>query len=832
MATKSVYRSIDLVNSVSKLISTNQLIRSKDRLLLATSGGQDSICLLVVLSQLTFQMSLHLSLFWCHHLWQIDSFLLMREMAKVSFLFQMDSCFVITSKPVHSELLARNWRHDCSSRISLFYNYHKVTLAHSGSDRVETILLNLMRGTGTTGLSPLRQTKTISENFLKKTKHISQFPHSSFFCWSSIFVAEGKIKENVDLSSFAVQSWRSTRIEEAEVLLRATVPCGSQPVRAVNSASLESIQFSVNICQVTISKNNNLLVLPIKFKSNSINYVNKCNSIKTPNKKWFHRISAAFSKKCHSALEQTQLHKNLFYPNSCAPLMQDIATVDSIDSCGSNLTIAPKNNICGSSTTETKKHDYDKSFQSGKFVPKKSGIFVRPLMSLNRFEIGKMCLFWKLPVYPDKSNQKVNFLRNRVRKQLLPTIKIFFNPRIENVLLQFAEIAVAENDYMNQIANKVLKKFLSSFYFRIGVTTLVPSKGFIPEVNAMPIQSSALSTKSSLLRAGLALQGGLKTIDCAHFVSNVTRLTKLIAPANRLTAATSMAKDWSHPLATRTASAKLEFYQFFWQELAKERSKSTESISVSTPLTWSMTSSVQSADLLSAPSRAVTRRALQQSDALARSRGLIAPLLRTRYVTAVSTKSSQCAARGTGRLTELTKTNSRPISCPRALSTSLTQPGFQRIFAKKSISCESSEVLFTQKVDNAKSKKTKGKFPFFMKRICLTSRITNSILHFATPADDISESNCNLLRHSESQLFARGLQRCLAEEKFDVIFTDNLIIHLNRFKIGTYSPFVISSLPLALQRRVAMLFLTNYLSGEIHYSQIENFLAIIKKGSS
>ena len=91
-------------------------------------------------------------------------------------------------------------------------------------------------------------------------------------------------------------------------------------------------------------------------------------------------------------------------------------------------------------------------------IRKKNSSRIRPLLLLNRFDIGKLCIYWQLPVYPDKSNQKLHFLRNRVRKQLIPIIKIFFNSRIEHVLLQFAEIFSAEDSYMNQITSTFFKK--------------------------------------------------------------------------------------------------------------------------------------------------------------------------------------------------------------------------------------------------------------------------------------------------------------------------------------------------------------------------------------
>ena len=182
MVAKSLYRSVDLINAVNKVIIANQLMKPNDRLLLSISGGQDSICLLVLFNQFYTQMELDLNLLWCHHLWQFDSFSLMRQITKLSFLFQFNSCFAITSKFVPSELLARNWRQNCSYRLCLFYNYCKIILAHSASDKAETILLNFLRGTGLTGLSPLHWTKQINEKSFKKEfgtnlqsgEHISQ----------------------------------------------------------------------------------------------------------------------------------------------------------------------------------------------------------------------------------------------------------------------------------------------------------------------------------------------------------------------------------------------------------------------------------------------------------------------------------------------------------------------------------------------------------------------------------------------------------------------------------------------------------------------------------
>ena len=81
----------------------------------------------------------------------------------------------------------------------------------------------------------------------------------------------------------------------------------------------------------------------------------------------------------------------------------------------------------------------------------------RPLLNMHRFEIRQFVRFWKLPIYSDQSNQKTNFLRNRIRKQLMPTLRIFFNPQIDAVLLNFVEIKKNEEWYFQNVLNRLLK---------------------------------------------------------------------------------------------------------------------------------------------------------------------------------------------------------------------------------------------------------------------------------------------------------------------------------------------------------------------------------------
>ena len=64
---------------------------------------------------------------------------------------------------------------------------------------------------------------------------------------------------------------------------------------------------------------------------------------------------------------------------------------------------------------------------------------VRPLINCSRRTITMACLLSQLPVYPDISNLKVRYSRNRIRKQMIPSIQFFFNPKVEKSLFKFSE---------------------------------------------------------------------------------------------------------------------------------------------------------------------------------------------------------------------------------------------------------------------------------------------------------------------------------------------------------------------------------------------------------
>ena len=103
-------------------------------------------------------------------------------------------------------------------------------------------------------------------------------------------------------------------------------------------------------------------------------------------------------------------------------------------------------------------------------------ILKRPLIQLSRFECFKFCEFWTLPIYPDITNLSFNSCRNRLRLQLIPYLKYFFNLNLNQRIKIFQELINIENQYFKSIIQKLIftesRNFPKIFKYQIFHTFL------------------------------------------------------------------------------------------------------------------------------------------------------------------------------------------------------------------------------------------------------------------------------------------------------------------------------------------------------------------------
>ena len=85
----------------------------------------------------------------------------------------------------------------------------------------------------------------------------------------------------------------------------------------------------------------------------------------------------------------------------------------------------------------------------------KSGIkLARPLISVNRSSIKEYADGNAVPFREDSSNSNPKFLRNKIRRKLIPYLKNNFNPEIQTSIRQSQNLVSTDSDYVKQSARE------------------------------------------------------------------------------------------------------------------------------------------------------------------------------------------------------------------------------------------------------------------------------------------------------------------------------------------------------------------------------------------
>ena len=293
---KKQLQDIHYLYKINNVILERNLLQPYQRILIAVSGGQDSICILKVLSLLKKKWMWKLGIVHCDHRWSSSSQLQVKHVARLAVSMEIDFYQPVSIKSVHKETVARHWRYNIIKTIAREHNYSIVITAHSGSDRIETLLYHLIRGSGLQGIQSINWKRQL--NFIR------------FILWK-------------------------TKINSSQIIVKRVIYCKTD-----------------------------------------------CFIIK---KKYIRYLE-----------------------------------------------------------------------------------LIRPLLGTTRSEIRNLLFLWNLPSWPDSSNQIIAIRRNRIRRQLMPYIRLHYNPKLDQALARWSEIVYAENIYLNRLTfmifSQIEVRINNSFY--------------------------------------------------------------------------------------------------------------------------------------------------------------------------------------------------------------------------------------------------------------------------------------------------------------------------------------------------------------------------------
>ncbi len=153
-------------NTIEENIINEKLIQNNDKILVAVSGGPDSMCLLTSLIELKelfnkkYNISYDISVAHVNHM--------IRKESEDEKIYVEDYCkkynipfyYLKEDVPNNSkknkmseESYGRKIRYEFFNKVAVNNGYNKIATAHNLDDDVETIFLNIIRGCGLNGLT-------------------------------------------------------------------------------------------------------------------------------------------------------------------------------------------------------------------------------------------------------------------------------------------------------------------------------------------------------------------------------------------------------------------------------------------------------------------------------------------------------------------------------------------------------------------------------------------------------------------------------------------------------------------------------------------------------
>jgi tRNA(Ile)-lysidine synthase len=188
-----------LENKVLETIKKYNLIEENDKLVLGVSGGPDSITMLTILNRLKEKLNFEMVVAHINHG--------IRENAKIDEAYVEKTCkslgiecFILqakvkelaTSQKRGLEETGRKVRYDFFDEVLKKVNANKIAIAHNKNDNSETMIMNVLRGSGINGLRGIeaKQGKYIRPLIETQRKEIEEF------------CEEEKLEPRIDESNF------------------------------------------------------------------------------------------------------------------------------------------------------------------------------------------------------------------------------------------------------------------------------------------------------------------------------------------------------------------------------------------------------------------------------------------------------------------------------------------------------------------------------------------------------------------------------------------------------------------------------------------------------
>lgn len=158
-------------NKVLETIKKYKLIDTNDKIVIGVSGGPDSICLLHILNELKTELNIEIFVAHINHMIRkeaeeettyVENFC--KHLGIQCFTKRIDIISKSKQEKIGVEESGRLARYSFFEEVLNSVQANKIATAHNANDNAETVLMNIFRGAGTSGLKgiePIRNNKFI-----------------------------------------------------------------------------------------------------------------------------------------------------------------------------------------------------------------------------------------------------------------------------------------------------------------------------------------------------------------------------------------------------------------------------------------------------------------------------------------------------------------------------------------------------------------------------------------------------------------------------------------------------------------------------------------------
>lgn len=187
-------------NKVIETIKKYKLIETGDKIVLGVSGGPDSISMLNILNEIKDEFDFKIYVAHINHLIReeaIDDEKFVENYCKkndISFFCKRAEVQKIAeTQKIGTEEAGRNVRYEFFEEVCSKVGANKIAIAHNKNDKIETIIMHLLRGSGLSGLKgmqPIRDNKYIRPLIECERNEIEQY------------CEENKLEPRIDKTNF------------------------------------------------------------------------------------------------------------------------------------------------------------------------------------------------------------------------------------------------------------------------------------------------------------------------------------------------------------------------------------------------------------------------------------------------------------------------------------------------------------------------------------------------------------------------------------------------------------------------------------------------------